>query len=116
MDEEDPDMKEENEPIDENDEEAVEMKRMQQKQKAKTNNKKRKVRKTRVMTATGASKKDMDLFLQDIEEEPELRQQINIYKDEDIIKELESKIGGLTLDDKDQKASKPFKQAVRKTE
>ena len=47
---------------------------MKQKQKAKTNNKKRKVRHTKIQTATGATKKDMDLFLQDIEEEPELRQ------------------------------------------
>jgi len=38
---------------------------------------------------------------------------MNLYKDEDIIKELESKIGGLTLDDKDQK---PIKIAKRKTE
>jgi len=38
---------------------------------------------------------------------------MNLYKDEDIIKELESKIGGLTLDDKDQK---PIKIAKRKNE
>ena len=109
----DDEMKEENIPIDENDEDATETKRMQQKQKAKINNKKRKVRKTKTTTATGATQKDMDLFLQDIEEEPELRQQFNLYKDEDIIKELESKIGGLTLEDKDQK---PIKIAKRKTE
>lgn len=106
-------MNKEDEPVDPNDEEAVELARMKQKQKAKTNNKKRKVRHTKIQTATGATKKDMDLFLQDIEEEPELRQHMNLYKDEDVIKQLEAQIGGMTLEDKDQK---PIKIAKRKTE
>ena len=38
------------------------------------------------------------MLLRDIEEDPELRQQINLYRNEDIISQLEKKIAGLDLD------------------
>jgi hypothetical protein len=38
------------------------------------------------------------MFLQDIEEDPELRGQIDLYRNEDIIKQLESKLAGMDLD------------------
>lgn len=36
--------------------------------------------------------------MQDIEEDPEMRAHINIYKDEDVIAELEKKLAGLDLE------------------
>lgn len=62
--------------------------------------KKRKERKSKPEAINGASKKDYDLFLQDLEEDAELRQQVNLYRDDDIIKQLEMKIQGMSLDDK----------------
>jgi hypothetical protein len=41
------------------------------------------------------------MFLRDIEEDPELRQQVDLYRNDDIISELERKIAGLDLDKKD---------------
>lgn len=43
--------------------------------------------------------RDMEMFMRDIEEEPELRQQIDLYRNEDIIGELERKIAQLDLED-----------------
>jgi hypothetical protein len=37
--------------------------------------------------------------LQDIEEDPELRQQIDLYKNEDVINELEKKLAGMSIDE-----------------
>lgn len=69
------------------------------------------------MAATGATKKDYDLFLQDLEEDPEFRQQVNLYRDNDIMKDLEAKIGAMTLDDeKPSKSERVMKKAKRKTE
>lgn len=39
------------------------------------------------------------MFLRDIEDEPELRQQIALYRNEDVIGELEKKIAQLDLED-----------------
>lgn len=36
--------------------------------------------------------------MQDIEEDPELRGQIDLYKNEDVIRELEKKMAGIDLD------------------
>lgn len=63
----------------------------------------------------GASKKDYNLFLQDLEEDPELRQQVNLYPDEDVMKDLEARIGGMTLDDEKRTSNRIIKKAVRKT-
>lgn len=38
------------------------------------------------------------MFIQDIEEDPELRGQIDLYRNDDIIKQLESKLAGMDLD------------------
>lgn len=37
------------------------------------------------------NQRDIDLFMQDIEEDPELRQQIDIFKDEDAIQRLQAR-------------------------
>lgn len=34
--------------------------------------------------------KDYELFLQDLEDDPELRQNVNLYRDDDVIAQLES--------------------------
>jgi len=43
--------------------------------------------------------KDYEHFLQDLEDDPELRANVNLYKDDDIIGQLEAKIGKMTLED-----------------
>ena len=37
--------------------------------------------------------------MQDLEDDPELRANVNLYKDDDIIAQLEAKIGNMTLED-----------------
>ena len=44
--------------------------------------------------------KDYELFLQDLEDDPELRANVNLYKDDDIIGQLEAQISNMTLDEK----------------
>jgi hypothetical protein len=39
------------------------------------------------------------MFLQDIEEDPELRGQIDLYRNEDVINELEKKLAGINLEE-----------------
>jgi hypothetical protein len=48
----------------------------------------------------GAQKyqKDYAMFMQDIEEDPELRGQIDLYKNEEVINELEKKLAGMNLE------------------
>ena len=41
--------------------------------------------------------RDYHEFLQDIEEDPEMRANINMYKDDDVIAALEQQLGGLSL-------------------
>jgi nonsense-mediated mRNA decay protein 3 len=41
--------------------------------------------------------KDYQMFLQDIEEDPEMRGQIDLFKNEDVINELEKKLAGMNL-------------------
>lgn len=41
--------------------------------------------------------KDYNEFLQEIEEDPEMRANINMYKDEDVINSLEQQLSSLTL-------------------
>ncbi len=48
--------------------------------------------------STQRYQKDYEMFIQDIEEDPELRQQIDLFKNEDVIKELEKKMAGIDLD------------------
>lgn len=56
--------------------------------------------------------KDYEMFLRDIEEEPELRQQIDLYRNEDVIEELEKRIAKLDLDDVVKKS--PLQQELDK--
>lgn len=39
------------------------------------------------------------MFLQDIEEDPEMRQQIDLYRNDDVINELEKKLAGMNLEE-----------------
>ena len=59
--------------------------------------------------------KDYEYFLQDLEDDPELRANVNLYKDDDVIKQLEAQIGNLKLDDEPANG-REIKKAVRKTE
>ena len=42
---------------------------------------------------------DYNEFLQDIEEDPEMRANINLYKDEDVINELEAQLAGMSINE-----------------
>ena len=55
--------------------------------------------------------KDYAHFLQDLEEDKELRQHVNLYRDDAVLEGLEAKMNDLTLD-----PTKKIKKAVRKTE
>jgi hypothetical protein len=47
-----------------------------------------------------AYQKDYAMFIQDIEEDPELRQQIDLYRNDEVINELEKKLAGMTIEEK----------------
>lgn len=86
------------------------------KQKKKKNNKKNKVEHDQ--------KQELEEFLRDLEEDPELRSTINIYKDKKVMDELETKLAGLNLSEKAQEIGdmsklikkKKIVKAKRKTE
>ena len=59
---------------------------------------KKKVKKGKKVKETGDGK-DYQLFLQDLEEDKELRSQVNMYRDDDVMAELEGRIAKLSLDD-----------------
>jgi len=46
--------------------------------------------------------KDYEYFLRDLEDDPEMRATVNLYKDDDVIGALEAQIGSLSLNDKTQ--------------
>jgi len=50
--------------------------------------------------------KDYEHFLQDIEDDPEFRANMNLYKDDDVIGQLEAQISNMKLDDKPEEPSK----------
>lgn len=50
--------------------------------------------------------KDYELFLRDLEDDPEMRQNVNLYKDEDVIARLERQVAGMSLNDEQSKLSK----------
>ena len=68
--------------------------------------------------------KEFEEFLRDLEEDPEMRSSINMYKDNKTITELETKLAGMTLGEKAQEISninklvkkKKIVKAKRKTE
>lgn len=60
--------------------------------------------------------KDYEYFLQDLEDDPELRANVNLYKDDDVIAQLEKQIGNLKLEDAPVKfGDRDIKTAPRKT-
>lgn len=60
--------------------------------------------------------KDYEYFLQDLEDDPELRANVNLYKDDDVIAQLEAQIGNLKITDEPIKADgRVVKTATRKT-
>lgn len=54
--------------------------------------------------------------MQDLEDDPELRATVNLYKDDDVIAQLEAQIGNLKLEDDQPKDGRVVKTAVRKTQ
>lgn len=81
----------------EEDQQAAKQKKNKQVPKSKRGAK----RKARLAAAADARHgKDYQLFLQDLEEDKELRDQVNLYRDDDIMAELEARVAGMTLDDK----------------
>lgn len=61
--------------------------------------------------------KDYEYFLQDLEDDPELRANVNLYRDDDVIAQLEKQIGSLKLEDEpvEQIDGRTVKTAPRKT-
>ena len=60
---------------------------------------------------------DYNTFLQDIEEDPEIRQNVNLYRDEDVIEQLESQMAKMNLketEDKEDPKKSPMMQALDK--
>ena len=51
-------------------------------------------------------------FMQDLEEDKELRDQVNLYKDNDAMAELEKRMASMALEED----TRPIKKGVRKTE
>ena len=61
--------------------------------------------------------KDYEYFLQDLEDDPELRGTVNLYKDDDVIAQLEKQIGNMKLEDAPVKyGDREIKTASRKTD
>ena len=56
--------------------------------------------------------KDYQLFLQDLEEDKDLRAQVNLYKDDGVMAELEKRMAGMAIEEDE----KPIKKAKRQTE
>ncbi len=48
----------------------------------------------------------MDMLIQDIEDDPEIRDQINLYENKDVIKQLEAQIAGMNLEEIEPKQPK----------
>ena len=42
---------------------------------------------------------DYELFLRDLEDDPELRQNVALHRDEDVMAELEAKIANMGIND-----------------
>lgn len=69
-------------------------------------------------------KEDFEQFLRDLEDDPEMRSTINLYKDKKAIDELEQKLRGMTINEKTDELKKMGKlenkkkvvRAKRKTE
>jgi nonsense-mediated mRNA decay protein 3 len=91
----------------------------------KTNKKGKKQKKSKKHTKTEYdNQKEFEEFLRDLEEDPELRTAVNLYKDKKVIDELEAKLASMSLGDKAKEISdmgklikkKKVVKAKRKTE
>ena len=61
---------------------------------------KQQVKKTKNENKKGAKKNnnlEYNLFLQDLEEDPELRSKVNLYRDDDIMADLEKRMAGMNI-------------------
>jgi hypothetical protein len=59
---------------------------------------------------------DMEIFMQDIEEDPEIRQNVNLFRDDDVIERLNAQMSKLDLggkgDENDEPKKSPIGQAL----
>lgn len=55
---------------------------------------------------------DYNEFLQEIEEDPEMRQNINLYKDDDVVAMLEKQLNSMTLEEKMASGKSPSDAAL----
>lgn len=60
--------------------------------------------------------KDYELFLQDIEDDKEFRGNMNLYKDEDVIAQLQAQIAGMTLEEKPSQLTNQLKSGSSQVE
>lgn len=79
----------------------------------KKNKKSKKSKRTKNKTEYD-QQKEYEEFLRDLEEDPEYRSAINIYKDKKVMDELEQKLANMGLDDKAKEISKMAKNENRK--
>ena len=56
--------------------------------------------------------KDYEYFLRDLEDDPELRANVGLYRDDDVMAELEAKIAKMGIDDEPSKQSTDLKKGV----
>ena len=56
--------------------------------------------------------KDYEYFLRDLEDDPELRANVGLYRDDDVMAELEAKIAKMGINDEPSKLSGDLKKGV----
>ena len=104
------DNKQENQEMQEEDPEDEAVKPTQEKKKSKKQLK-RDARQERDIR----KEKDYELFLQDIEDDPEFRASVNLYKNDDIIRQLEAKVNSMSLNDMPSTLKDDLDKGVSKT-
>ena len=57
---------------------------------------------------------DYNDFLQDIEEDPEMRANINLFKDQDVIDQLEAQLNAMSISETPANTKSPADQALDK--
>eukprot|EP01017_Pseudomicrothorax_dubius_P033400 TRINITY_DN4472_c0_g2_i1.p1 TRINITY_DN4472_c0_g2~~TRINITY_DN4472_c0_g2_i1.p1 ORF type:complete len:590 (+),score=125.96 TRINITY_DN4472_c0_g2_i1:34-1803(+) len=61
-----------------------------------------------------AKEREYEEFLEDVEKDPELRQQLNLYRDEDVLRELEQEMEGLDVNrEKTEEEKKELRRKVK---
>lgn len=63
--------------------------------------------------AANQKQKDLEIFYQDVEEDPEIGSQINKYKNESVLNSLAQKLESLNLDDEEDDDSKSGKKILK---